>query len=103
MGILFIMLTKRLLHHYEHMDIMEELGMGTHSAQKMILIIFVMTLHSVTEGIGIGVSFGGASGMQLGHFISMSLAVHNVPEGLAVGLVLTSRKVSKLKSGNCAY
>jgi hypothetical protein len=35
--------------------------------------IFVMTLHSVSEGIGIGVSFGGKSGSQLGQFISLSL------------------------------
>lgn len=94
-GIGFILLTKKLLGDFEDLEMID---LGGASMQKMVLIIFVMTLHSLSEGIGIGVSFGGRSGVKLGQFISLSLAVHNIPEGLAVGLVLTSRKVSVLKS-----
>jgi len=95
-GIAFILGTKKILDQYEHLKLGDIEGV---SAQKMVLIVFVMTLHSLTEGIGIGVSFGGESGKNLGQFISLSLAVHNIPEGLAVALVLTSRRVSRIRSG----
>jgi zinc transporter ZupT len=94
-GLAFIYATKQGLDQWEGLRFG---GLDGADAQKMVLIIFVMTLHSVSEGIGIGVSFGGRTGMQLGQFISMSLAVHNVPEGLAVALVLTSKRVSKLRT-----
>lgn len=61
-GVLFIIATKRILDQYDHLKLGEIQGVN---AQKMILIIFVMTLHSLTEGIGIGVSFGGQRGQQL--------------------------------------
>eukprot|EP01040_Poterioochromonas_malhamensis_P000084 gene84-88_t len=97
LGLVFIVGMKKVLDRYEDLDETQLLEGGA-STQKMILIIVVMTLHSLSEGIGIGVSFGGSSGMKLGQFISLSLAVHNIPEGLAVALVLTSRKMSNIRT-----
>jgi zinc transporter ZupT len=95
-GIAFILSTKKMLTKYEHVKLGD---VDSINAKKMVLIVFVMTLHSLTEGVGIGVSFGGKGGNHLGQFISLSLAVHNIPEGLAIALVLTSRKVSNLRAG----
>jgi zinc transporter ZupT len=58
-------------------------------ARKAILVIAVMTAHSVAEGVGVGASFGG--GDTLGLAITIAIAVHNVPEGVAVSLVLVPR------------
>ena len=65
-GIIFLVITKRILDSYEHSDITDlpdlthltDLTHLKNDINKMFLIIFVMTLHSLTEGIGIGVSFG---------------------------------------------
>jgi zinc transporter, ZIP family len=96
LGIVFIIVTQAILSNQDDLHIGNIDGA---SAQKMVLIVFVMTLHSLTEGIGIGVSFVGKRGMQLGQFISLSLAAHNIPEGLAVALVLTTRGVSNIRAG----
>lgn len=95
LGLGFILSTKSFLDKYEDLKVG---GMVGGDARKVLLIIFVMTLHSFTEGVGIGVSFGGEQGNKLGVFISTSLAVHNVPEGLAVAIVLLPKKVSKLSA-----
>ncbi|GMI39997.1 hypothetical protein TrCOL_g13878 [Triparma columacea] len=90
-GGIFIYSTKSFLDTHEHLKIS---GITGSDAKRVMLIIIVMTLHSFTEGLGIGVSFGGESGQHLGVFISASLAVHNVPEGLATAIVLYPKGLS---------
>jgi len=58
-------------------------------ARKALLILGIMTAHSFAEGVGVGTSFGG--GGKLGLFITAAIAIHNIPEGLAVSLVLVPR------------
>jgi len=58
-------------------------------ARKAFLIVGIMTAHSFAEGIGVGVAFGGTE--ALGIFIATAIAFHNVPEGLAISLVLVPR------------
>mmetsp|Transcript_5442 Transcript_5442/g.8938 ORF Transcript_5442/g.8938 Transcript_5442/m.8938 type:complete len:317 (-) Transcript_5442:81-1031(-) len=93
LGLAFILGTKKFLERHEEVTVG---GLGGADARRVLLIFFVMTLHSFSEGVGIGVSFGGANGSQLGTFISASLAVHNIPEGLAIAVVLIPKKTGKL-------
>jgi zinc transporter ZupT len=93
LGLVFILVTKRFLDRYEDLKVG---GLGGTDARKALLIFFVMTLHSFSEGVGVGVSFGGVHGSELGVFISASLAVHNVPEGLAIAVVMLPRGATVL-------
>ena len=52
----------------------------------MLMILAVMTLHSFAEGVAVGVAFGG--GERLATLITLAIAVHNVPEGLAISAVM---------------
>lgn len=65
------------------------------SALKALLIVGVMTLHSFAEGVGVGVSFGG--GESFGVSISLAIAIHNIPEGLAISMILISQGVKTWK------
>jgi|GEM_PF-918331 len=67
--------------------------LGTLSMKRVFIIMAVMTLHSFSEGVGIGVSYHSET---LGSFISATLAIHNIPEGVAVSIVLIPRGFSKL-------
>jgi zinc transporter ZupT len=64
-------------------------GVGGAGARQMVLLIGVMTAHSFSEGVAVGVSFGGSS--ALAATITIAIAVHNIPEGLAISAVMRSR------------
>jgi len=89
LGLVFIVATRSLIRTSESPLVFAQ--MRSFDARKALLIVGVMTLHSFTEGVGVGVSFGG--GQDLGLFITIAIAVHNIPEGLAISLVLVPRGV----------
>jgi zinc transporter ZupT len=61
----------------------------------MLLLLIVMTVHSFAEGVAVGVSFGG--GPTLGAVITIAIALHNVPEGVAISAVLRPQGVSVVR------
>lgn len=68
-----------------------------HGLSKRGLLIFVtMFIHSIPEGIAIGVAFATAN-LQFGLVIALAIAVHNIPEGIAVSLPLKKDGVSTFR------
>jgi len=90
-GVAFIWVSQQLLSGTDDVKLSILEGVD---ARRGLLIVLVMTVHSFSEGIGIGVSFGSGTGAHLGMLVTTTLAVHNVPEGFAVSSVLVSKGMS---------
>lgn len=88
-GLVFIVLSHRWLQDLGEVQVGRLRGAD---AVKALMIVGVMTVHSFTEGVGVGVAFGG--GQALGTSITTAIAIHNIPEGLAISLVLVPRGTS---------
>jgi zinc transporter ZupT len=88
-GAAFVVVVRRSLPHGDGVHFGALRGDG---ARKALLIIAVMTAHSVAEGVGVGVAYGG--GETLGLATTIAIALHNVPEGFAISLVLIPRGIS---------
>jgi len=65
-------------------------GLRGQSASKCLLIVVSMCLHSLGEGISVGVS-AMAEREHIGLLVVVSLAIHNIPEGIAVSLLLMNQ------------
>jgi ZIP family zinc transporter len=63
-----------------------------------LLVLLAMTVHSIPEGVAVGVGYTsdavGAPGADLGPTLALAIAIHNIPEGLAVAIPLRSAGVS---------
>ena len=85
-GVGLILVANRWLKRHEGTSIANVRGAD---ATKVLLIVGIMTAHSAAEGVGVGVGYGG--GRELGDFITIAIALHNVPEGLAIALIMVPR------------
>ncbi len=94
LGLVLIWGARKLLESRE--DDLEIGDLEQADALKVLLILGVMTVHSFAEGIGVGVAWGG--GEAFGTLINTAIAVHNIPEGLAISLVMIPRGASVLRA-----
>ncbi len=85
LGVVFILVTQRAIADRE-VRFGRVTGIG---ARHMFLMVFIMTIHSIAEGVAVGAAFAG--GRTLAVVITAAIAVHNIPEGLAISAVLRPR------------
>lgn len=90
-GVIFIYFSEKFDFDLAKQVLSLNVDNNSTSSKRMLLIVAVMTLHSFAEGVGLGVSFHSST---LGSFITTTLAVHNIPEGLALSVALIPSGVS---------
>ncbi len=95
LGLVLIVLARHLLSDHAELDV--EAMTTKADLRKMLMIVGIMTAHSFAEGVGVGVAYG--DGQTFGTFITTAIAIHNIPEGLAISLILIPRGVSVWKAG----
>jgi zinc transporter ZupT len=88
-GAAFFSWTARLVHRTEW-----RIGsLSAAESRQGILVIAAMFIHSIPEGVAIGVGYATGE-MRFGLLLATAIAVHNIPEGLAVSMPLRARGVS---------
>ncbi|MEX0610379.1 MAG: ZIP family metal transporter [Balneolaceae bacterium] len=93
LGLILIVLANRLLEGKSIKGVDDIIGK---KRKHMLLFLGIMTIHSFAEGVSVGVSF--ASTLEFGIFIAIAIAVHNIPEGLAISLVMVPQGTSPIKA-----
>jgi zinc transporter, ZIP family len=64
-------------------------GMWSRLGNRSQALIFIaMSIHSIPEGVAVGVGYASEQvyATKLGSYIALAIAIHNIPEGLAVGI-----------------
>lgn len=92
-GVVLVVLSNRWLEGKSPPGLEDVIG---GKKKQMLIFLGIMTVHSFAEGVSVGVSF--ASTMEFGVFIAIAIAIHNIPEGLAISLVMVPNGTSPLKA-----
>ncbi len=95
LGALFFWWTEKFVaaHH------LEDNALAKGFSKKGVLLFIAMFIHSIPEGIAIGVGFA-TGNFHFGLIMAIAIGVHNIPEGIAVSLPLKKDGVSTLR---CAW
>ena len=91
LGALFLGRTDRWLTRFDLDHLAHEWG-----GRVGMLIFLAMSVHSIPEGVAVGVGYasGEVHDTALGAYIALAIAIHNVPEGLAVAVPMRSAGAS---------
>ncbi len=92
-GVILVVIANRWMESRSEVDVKDLIG---GKRKKMLLFLGIMTVHSFAEGVSVGVSFSNT--MEFGIFIAIAIAVHNIPEGLAISLVMVPQGTSPIKA-----
>ena len=68
-------------------------------SKKSFLLFIGLFIHSIPEGIAIGVGFA-TGNFNFGLIMAIAIAVHNIPEGIAISLPLKNEGAS---TSRCAF
>jgi len=101
LGAAFLWKTNRYLSN----ERLEQKGWKRFGNRAQILIFVVMCVHSIPEGVAVGVGYTSQEiySSNLGNYIALAIAIHNIPEGLAVAIPLRAAGVSIHRSFWAAF
>jgi len=92
----FLSLSGKLIDDH---DLGEKFGKGLGGAGGL-LIFLAMLVHSIPEGVAVGVGYTAegttayAHNPHMGSYLALAIGIHNIPEGLAVAIPLRAAGVS---------
>lgn len=92
-GVAIVIFADRWMNQKFDLEVKDLVGAGS---KKMLLFLGIMTIHSFAEGVSVGVSF--ANTLEFGIFIAIAIAVHNIPEGLAISLVMIPKGTTPIRA-----
>lgn len=78
-----------VVHKFLSEERMQQQQWKRWGSRKEVLIFLAMAVHSIPEGVAVGVGFVGEEHYQvaaLGKYIALAIAIHNIPEGLTVAI-----------------